>query len=134
LPAYLVTLPAFLIWFPTSTVLLALFGAIYLSITPWAELALIRAGNTAAAASFSGALLGYALVLASVLAHAVSLGDLLTWGGIGLLVQVLAFLVGRLLLGADLPRRMREGQVSSGLFLGVVSLSAGVLNAATLIH
>jgi uncharacterized membrane protein YjfL (UPF0719 family) len=29
---------------------------------------------------------------------------------------------------------MREGQVSSGLFLGVVSLSAGVLNAATLIH
>jgi len=59
LPAYLVTLPAFLIWFPTSTVLLALFGAIYLSITPWAELALIRAGNTAAAASFSGALLGY---------------------------------------------------------------------------
>lgn len=132
-PQYLATLPAFLTWFPISAALLALFGAIYLRITPWHELRLIRAGNAAAAASFAGALLGYALVLASVLAHAVSRGDLLTWGLIGLIVQVLAFYLARLLLGADLTRRMEAGQVSSGLFLGVVSLAAGVLNAATMI-
>lgn len=130
---YLATLPAFLTWFPISAALLAGFAAIYLRITPWHELKLIRAGNAAAAASFAGALLGYALVLASVLAHAVSRGDLLTWGVIGLLVQIAAFYVGRALLGADLTQRMEQGQVSSGLFLGVVSLSAGVLNAATMV-
>jgi putative membrane protein len=130
---YLATLPAFLTWFPISALLLAVFATIYLRITPWPELRLIRAGNAAAAASFSGALLGYALVLASVLAHAVSRGDLLVWGVIGLAVQVLAFFVARLLLGAELTRRMEEGQVASGLFLGVISLAAGMLNAATMI-
>ena len=131
---YLATLPAFLTWFPIGVALLAAFAAIYLRVTPWAELRLIRAGNAAAAASFAGALLGYALVLASVLAHAVSRGDLLVWGLIGLIVQVLAFFVGRLLMGADLRARMEAGQVSAGLTLGVVSLAAGILNAATMIH
>jgi putative membrane protein len=112
---------------------MAVFAAIYLRVTPWPELRLIRAGNAAAAASFSGALLGYALVLASVLAHAVSRGDLLVWGVIGLAVQVLAFFVARLLLGPELTRRMEEGQVASGLFLGVISLTAGMLNAASMI-
>jgi len=130
---YLVTLPAFLTWFPISAILLAGFAAIYIRITPWAELRLIRAGNAAAAASFAGALLGYALVLASVLANAVSRGDLLTWGVIGLLVQIVAFYVARWLLGAGLTRHMEEGQVSSGLLLGTVSLAAGMLNAASMI-
>ena len=130
---YLATLPAFLTWFPISALLMAVFAAIYLRVTPWPELRLIRAGNAAAAASFSGALLGYALVLASVLAHAVSRGDLLVWGVIGLAEQVLAFFVARLLLGPELTRRMEEGQVASGLFLGVVSLTAGMLNAASMI-
>ena len=130
---YLTTLPAFLTWFSISAILLAGFAAIYIRITPWAELRLIRAGNAAAAASFAGALLGYALVLASVLANAVSRGDLLTWGVIGLLVQVLAFYVARCLLGAGLTRRMEEGQVSSGLLLGTVSLAAGMLNAASMV-
>lgn len=134
MPLYLSTLPAFLTWFPIGAALLAGFAAIYIRITPWPELRLIRAGNAAAAASFSGALLGYALVLASILAHAVSRGDLLTWGLIGLVVQVGAFLLARLLLGRDLARRMEEGQVSSGVTLGTISLAAGILNAATMVH
>lgn len=131
---YLATLPGFLTWFPIGAVLLVAFAALYLRVTPWPELRLIRAGNAAAAASFAGALLGYALVLASVLAHAISRGDLLVWGVIGLLVQVLAFYVARLLLGRDLTRRIEEGQVASGVTLGAVSLAAGILNAATMVH
>jgi len=134
MPEYLSTLPAFLTWFPIGAALLVAFAAIYIRITPWAELRLIRAGNAAAAASFSGALLGYAIVLASILVHAISRGDLLTWGIVGLLVQVGAFLLGRLLLGGDLTRRIEEGQVSSGVMLGTISLAAGILNAATMVH
>lgn len=134
MPHYLITLPAFLSWFGIAAALLAGFGALYARITPWHELRLIRAGNAAAAASFAGALLGYALVLASVLANAVSRGDLLTWAVVGFVVQIAAFLLARGLLGADLTRRMEEGQVASGAFLGVVSLAAGLLNAAAMIH
>lgn len=129
---YLATLPGFLTWFPLCAVLLAGFAAIYIRVTPWAELRLIRAGNVAAALSFSGAILGYSLVVASVMLHAVSRGDLVVWGIVGLVVQVLAFYVARLLLGEDLPRRMEEGQLSSGIMLASTSVSAGTLNAATM--
>lgn len=129
---YLATLPAFLTWFPVCAILLAGFAAIYIRVTPWAELRLIRAGNIAAAVSFSGALLGYSLVVASVMLHAVSRVDLLVWGIVGLVVQVAAFYVARLLLGEDLPHRMEEGQLSSGVMLASTSLSAGTLNAATM--
>jgi len=42
-------LPAFLAYFAVAIVLLALFLLVYLNVTPYAELALIRAGNIAAA-------------------------------------------------------------------------------------
>jgi len=129
---YLATLPAFLTWFPVCAILLAVFAAIYIRVTPWAELRLVRAGNNAAAVSFSGALLGYSIVVASVMLHAVSRIDLLVWGIVGLVVQVAAFYVARLLLGEDLPHRMEEGQLSSGIMLASTSLAAGVLNAATM--
>lgn len=129
---YLATLPGFLTWFPLCALLLAGFAAIYIRVTPWAELRLIRAGNVAAALSFSGAILGYSLVVASVMLHAVSRADLIVWGIVGLVVQVIAFYVARMLLGGDLPRRMEEGQLSSGIMLASTSVSAGTLNAATM--
>lgn len=131
---YLSTLPTFLTWFSTGAGLLAVFGVIYLQVTPWAELRLIRAGNNAAAMSFAGALMGYAIVLGSVLSHATSRGDLVAWGLVGLFVQVLAFYVARLLLGSGLKERMEAGQLSSGIMLAVISLVAGVLNAATMVY
>ncbi|MBY0335526.1 MAG: DUF350 domain-containing protein [Acetobacteraceae bacterium] len=131
---YLATLGNFLTWFPILAALLAGFGAIYLQLTPWRELRLIRAGNAAAAISFGGALIGYALVLASVTAHAISRGDLVVWSVVGLVVQVAAFLVARLVYGAALRARMEEGCLGAGVFLAAVSLSAGVLNAASMIY
>jgi putative membrane protein len=130
---HLATLPGFLTWFPLCALLLVVFAVIYGWVTPWAELRLIRAGNIAAALSFSGALLGYSLVVASVMLHAESRADLIVWGSVGLVVQIAAFFVARLLLGGGLPRRMEEGQISSGIMLAVTSMSAGTLNAATMV-
>ena len=132
MPNYLSTLPSFASWFPVAAILLGAFGAIYIRITPWHELKLIRAGNTAAAVSFAGALLGYAVVIASVMSQAISRADLLIWGVVGFMVQIAAFILARWLLGPDLPQRMEDDQLSSGIFLGTVSLAAGVLNAATM--
>ena len=51
-------LPAFLSYFATAIGLLALFLAVYVFITPYREITLIREGNAAAAASLGGAVLG----------------------------------------------------------------------------
>ncbi len=131
---YFSTLPAFLTWFPIAAALLAAFGWVYHRVTPWHELNLIREGNLAAAVGYSGALLGYALVLASVMASANSRADLLIWAVIGLLVQLLALGVARLVLGPGLRGRIEAGELASGVLVGVIALAAGIINAATMLH
>lgn len=133
LPQSLSGLPAFISYFATAIGLLALFLTIYLFITPYREIALIRAGNTAAAASLSGALLGFVLPLSSAIAHSVSLLDMAIWGLIALIVQLLAYLAARLLLpglAADIP----AGQVAAGILTGALSLAVGILNAACMTY
>ena len=122
-------LAGFISYFATSIVLLFLFAKIYERVTPYREFELIRQGNTAAACSFGGALLGFAVPLASAIAHSAGLLDMIIWGIIALVVQVLTFYaVQKIFPGivADIP----ANQVSKGVFLGIVSLAAGILNAA----
>ncbi|MBR7799128.1 DUF350 domain-containing protein [Undibacterium fentianense] len=120
---------AFISHFGTALAFLFIFITIYIRITPYKEISLIRQGNTAAAASLSGAMLGYCVALASSVAHSVDLVDMLIWGGIALLIQLLAFFAARLILPgliSDVP----ENKLSSGIFLGALSLGMGILNAA----
>ena len=123
----------FLVYFVSSLVLLALFVAIYLRVTPYRELALIREGNVAAAASLSGAILGFILPLASAIAHSVNFADMVTWGAIALVVQIAAYCVARLLL-PRLTQAIPEGRVAEGTLLGVLSFGVGILNAACMTY
>jgi len=74
-------------------------------------------------------LLGFAIPLASAITHSVSLVDMLVWGVIALIVQLLTFCVVRMIF-PGLTSNIPANQASEGLFLGVVSLVAGILNAA----
>ncbi|MBC3812063.1 DUF350 domain-containing protein [Undibacterium aquatile] len=126
-------LPAFISHFISSMILLLLFVTIYIRITPYKEITLIRSGNMAAAASLSGSILGYSIALASAIANSVNLQDMLIWGCIALLVQLLAYFAARVMLPGlvlDIP----ENKVASGIFLGAISLSMGLLNAASLTY
>lgn len=120
---------AFASHFASALAFLFLFIAVYIRITPYKEIALIREGNTAAAASLSGAVLGYCIALASSVAHSVDLLDMVVWGGIALFVQLLAFFATRLML-PDLIKDVPENKLASGIFLGAISLGMGILNAA----
>ena len=122
-------LPSFLFYFATAIGLLLLFLLAYIFITPYREIALIRAGNAAAAASLSGAMLGFVLPLASAIAHSVSLPDMAVWGLIAMIIQLLVYLAARLLM-PDLVRDIPAGKVATGVFLGVLSVAIGILNAA----
>ncbi|OGA54865.1 MAG: hypothetical protein A3F77_06110 [Betaproteobacteria bacterium RIFCSPLOWO2_12_FULL_67_28] len=111
----------------------AVFLAIYTLVTPYSEIKLIREGNAAAAASISGALIGYILPLASAVTHSVNPWDMMLWAAIALVVQLLVFLAVRLFL-PDLTRQITDGKVAAGVFLGAVSLAAGILNAACMTY
>lgn len=126
-------LPAFLSYFATAIGLLAVFLLAYLWITPYREISLIREGNTAAAASLSGAMIGFVLPLSSAIVHSVSLLDMAVWGLIALIIQLLAYLIARLLL-PNLARDIPTGQIASGVFLAALSLAIGLLNAACMTY
>jgi len=123
----------FLLYFGLSIVFVAVFLAIYTLVTPYSEIKLIREGNAAAAASLSGALVGFILPLASAVIHSVNPWDMMLWAAIALVVQLLVFVAMRLFL-PDLTRQITDGKVASGVFLGAVSLAAGILNAACMTY
>ena len=125
----LATFPNFLAYFVLGGVLTAVFLALYANLTPQRDIALIRAGNSAAAIGLIGALLGFEVPLASVIAHSAAVVDLVVWGIIALVVQLGGFLVARLVL-PDLPKAIEDGNVADAIFLAGVSLALGILNAA----
>jgi putative membrane protein len=123
-------LPYFIAYFGLSLVLLTACLAVYTAITPHAELQLIRQGNAAASAALAGVLIGFAVPLASAVAHSASLLDMLVWAAAVLVAQLLVYAAVRLAV-PQIVGRMREGQVASGVFLGSVAAVVGILNAAS---
>lgn len=124
-------LPVFLVHSGVSLLILAVGAFIYMKITRHDELALIRAGNVAASLSFGGALIGLALPLAFSLAASVSLWDLLLWGVIALLLQIVAFRLADLIL-KDVSNRIEAGEVSAAVLLVSVKLATAAINAAAI--
>lgn len=123
----------FLIFFVIAIALLAAFTWIYVKVTPYKEIELIRAGNTAAAISLSGAMLGFALPLASTVANAVNLLDLLLFAVLAAVVQLVVFVFMRMLM-PGLSAAIHEGEVAPATFLAAASISVGLLNAAALVY
>ena len=131
--AILQNLSNFLLYFAVALALFGLFAIIYLRLTPYAELKLIRQGNLAAAVALLGAMLGFALPLASCIANSVSLQDMVIWGVIALLVQALVYLATARLL-PELKHSIANGQLAHGVFLGGLALVVGLLNAACMVY
>jgi putative membrane protein len=123
------TFPNFVVYFVLGGVLTAIFVVLYANLTPQRDIALIRGGNSAAALALVGALLGFELPLASVIAHSAAILDLAVWGIVALVVQLAGFLVVRMVL-PHLPRAIEDGNIADAVFLAGVSVSLGILTAA----
>jgi putative membrane protein len=124
-------LPAFLLYFSLGLALLAVFIALYLLVTPYKELALIREGNAAAAISLSGAVIGFVLPLGRAITQSVSAVDMVAWGGVALVVQIVVFfLVGKLV--PRFPQAVAQGKVAGATFLAALAIAVGILNAAAM--
>jgi putative membrane protein len=121
----------FLLYFVTSVILLAAFLAAYTLLTHIHEWRLIRSGNTAVAVALGGAMIGFALPLASAIEHSQSLADAVVTAAIALVVQLLCFAAMRL-LRRDARTALAQGDMAEGVLLASTSLTLGLLNAACL--
>lgn len=123
----------FLLYFVAALVAEAVFIFLYMIVTPHREMTLIREGNTAAALSLGGAVLGFTVPVASAVANSVSLLDMAVWSAVALVVQLIVFVLASLAL-RGLSRRIEEGDLAAGITLAAASLAIGVLNAASMTY
>jgi putative membrane protein len=114
-----------------ACVALVLFIAIYVMVTPYKEFTLIREGNSAAAISLGGAIIGYTLPLAKSVAQSESMNDLMLWAGVALIAQLIAYGVARLTF-KQLASDVVHGKHAPAIFLATVSIAIGLLNAAAM--
>ncbi len=121
----------FLLYFGIAVILLLAFLAAYTLVTPVPEWRLIRGGNTAVAVSLGGAMIGFALPLASAIVHTQSIKDMTITAAIALVVQLLCFSAMRL-LRRDSSTALTQGDMAEGVLLACASLTLGILNAACL--
>ena len=124
-------LPVLLLQF-AATLLLWVVGLLcYMAITPFHEHRLIREGNCAAGTVLGGTAVALAIPLASTLASSAFTVDILLWGAVALVLQLVTFLIVSLVV-----RRLREmieaGNVAAALVLTGVQIAVALLNAGAM--
>ncbi len=128
---FFANLSEFLLFFGAAAALTLIFVVVYTRVTRHNELALIKNNSTAAALAFSGSLIGFALPLASTMINSVRVLEMVLWGVIALIVQVVVYLVIRLFT-PKISERIEADEVAAGIWLGACSIVAGILNAAAM--
>jgi len=125
-------LPMLLLQFVLVLALLVAGIFIYMAITPFHERELLRNGNPAAATVLGGALVALAIPLAALLATTGALLDILVWGVVAVLLQLLTVaIVSHLFRGMRVM--IEAGQVAGAIPLVAAQLSIGLLNAAAMV-
>ena len=123
--------PDILLMTGTAGILLLIASTIYILLTPWKELALVRGGNGAAGLALAGAIAGLAIPIASCLASSLTLIDLLLWGSVSLLLQLLTYRIVDMIL-RDIPERIQNDEAGAAIVLIAAKLSIAMLLAAGL--
>ena len=123
----------FLIYAGLAIAFIYLYMIVYLWVTPYNEIKLIKDGNVAAAQSLSGTVLGFTFPLAAAISQAVHPWDMMLWAVIAGTVQILVYVAVRYSL-LNVTRRIPDGQIATGIVLGAISVAAGMLNAACMTY
>ena len=104
----------------------------YIFLTPIKEFKLIKDGNISASISFSGALLGIGIPLASSLSVSNSILEIIIWGLTAIVLQLLCFKVTDTFL-KDLSKRIEDDQLATSILLFSIKISVSLINSAAII-
>jgi putative membrane protein len=124
-------LPVLILQLAVTTGVFFVGLVVYFSLTPYRELQLLRQGNVAAAVVLAGEMLALAVPLAAMLAHSVSVPDIVPWGIVTIILQLIAAAAVAVVL-RRLPAAIERGEIGPALVLAAAQLSAGILNAAAM--
>ncbi len=128
----LATLPGFATHFLAGLVLLALGIFCHVRMTPQDDMRLIREGNTAAAITVGGALIGLALPIAAAISNSANLLDAAVWGLVALIAQLLVFLAVAWVLGPRWREALERGETAGAVVKAAAAIAVGLLNAAAM--
>jgi putative membrane protein len=124
-------LPILVVQLAATLGLLAIGIACYMALTPFHERQLVREGNTAAGIVFMGALVALAIPLAATLATSVVTLDILIWGVVAVVVQLLAFLLTAALF-RGLRAMIEADNVGAACVLVGIQLAVALINAGAM--
>jgi putative membrane protein len=125
-------LPHLLPHFLATLALLAAGVAIYMAVIPLHERAEIERGNVAASVVLAGAIVALALPLAAMLATSGALIDIVVWGAVAVVIQLLTVGVASLVFHR-LRKTIEGGNVAAALVLAATEIAVGILNAAVMV-
>ena len=124
-------LPAFLVYFATGVLLIIAYLFVYTKITPHDEFDCIRRNVPGAAVSLGLSMVGFALPVASAMGHAANVVDCLIWGVIALAVQIAVYYLARIPI-PNLSQRITDGEWAPAIWLGLASVTGGLISAASM--
>ena len=125
-------LPMLLLQFLWVLALLVAGIFIYMAVTPFHERELLRDGNPAGATVLGGALVALAIPLAALLATTGAFLDILVWGVVAVLLQLLTVAILLHLL-RGMRASIEAGQVAAAIPLVAAQIAIGLLNAAAMV-
>lgn len=127
--AFATGFPITLMHAAVTIAMLVIGTAVYALLTPHREIQLIREGNTAAALSLGGVMVGLAAPLAVSLTASTSALEIGIWGAATIAVQLLVFRLTDLMLHG-LPQRIQDGEVAAAALLVGAKLAGALILAA----
>ena len=124
-------LPVLILQFAVTLGLLALGVLCYTLITPFHEMRLVREGNAAAGLLLGGSVVALAIPLAATLATSGVTLDILLWGLVALVIQLVTFRATSALI-PGLRGMIETGNVASACVATAVQLAVALLNAGAM--
>ena len=124
-------LPVLLAHFAVALALLGVGVACYNALTPFHELGLVREGNTAAGIVLGGNFVALAIPLAATLATSLVTLDILVWGVVALLLQLVAFVAAARLI-PGLRGMIEANNTAAACMLVGIQVAVALLNAGAM--
>jgi putative membrane protein len=118
-------------FFIVAVLLTLIFTLVYWKVTSHNEFKLIKEKSIAAAVAFSGALIGFALPLVSVMLNSTNVIEMAQWAVVAMVIQIFVYFLVRMPM-PKISERIENNEVAAGIWLGVASLVGGMLNAASM--
>ncbi len=127
----LAALPIFASHLVLAIVILVSGIGLYIAITPYHELKLVKAGNRAASIVLSGAIVGLAIPVSEALRHSLGLYDILIWGVVAISVQLITYGGVNLILRGIKPH-IENDEFPPALTLAACQIAVGLMNGAAM--